>query len=268
MKSARLAAPAQRAADEDGWSVVFQEVTKQYGARRGLEDVSFRLPRHRVVGLVGKNGSGKTTILKLIAGQLQPTRGRIWVAGEPVRGRAASRVALASDADTLYPFFTVRQTFAWGQALFADFSRDRARALADVLDLGRYWDVAVGQLSKGARVRVKLAATLAREAPLLVLDEPLAGLDPLVKDDVLQSILTAIDLERQTLILSTHEVREVEPLLDLAVLVDRGRVLAADGLDAILAANHGAGLLGWMRAALAAGEAARAAPSPARGRDW
>ena len=129
--------------------------------------------------------------------------------------------------------------------VFPDFSQERVRRLGGVLDLD--WTARAGELSRGGRAQVKLAATLSRAAPVVALDEPFSGLDPLVCEAVLTAVVSVVELDRQTVIVSTHEVQEVEPLLDLAVLLDRGRCRAVQPVDELLTPDGPGGLVAWMR---------------------
>lgn len=134
------------------------------------------LPAHSIIGLVGPNGSGKTTTLKLMAGWLRPTRGTVAVGGQPLVGRLSHPTVFAPDGESLYPFFTVAEHVDYAYRVGDDFRRDRADEALKFLSVPR--ESRVGVLSRGQRARVKLALMLARTCPLILLDEPLAGLDP------------------------------------------------------------------------------------------
>lgn len=224
--------------------VNFTQVTKKYLGRAALRDVSFTLPRGKIVALVGPNGSGKSTILKLTAGLLRPTSGAVTVLGQSVNRRVAGTVAYLSEADVLYPFFTVAETIKFNAGLFADFDREKAD------EIMRFMQLEPGQkvrhLSKGNRGRLKILLALSRRAPLLLMDEPLSGLDPIVRDSIIRSMVAHLNLPEQTVLMSTHEVAEVEPVLDSVIALNEGRITGAGNVEEIRE-THGLSLVDWMK---------------------
>lgn len=206
-------------------------VSKRYGGRQALADVTLSFPVGKIIGLIGENGSGKTTLLKLIAGLLTPNRGQATFNGRPITRRIASNLAYMPDSELFYPYFTVRQLFDFYDSQFEDFDIVKAKEIAQFLNLTL--DSKIKQLSKGNIGRVKIAATLGREAQVYLLDEPFSGLDPMVREDIAKGLIQFTDIERQTVIMSTHEIKEMEPLLDEVVVLRGGRVLANEKIDDI-----------------------------------
>ena len=184
-----------------------------------------------MIGLVGENGSGKTTMLKLIAGLLAPNTGKITFQGRPVTRRIASDIAYMPDADQFYPYFTVQQLFDFYASQFEDFDMMKAKEIAQFLNISL--EDKMKHLSKGNRGRVKIAVTLGREAKYFLLDEPFSGLDPMVRADIVRGLIQFTDVEKQTVILSTHEIKEIEPLLDDIVVLKEGEVIAYERVDEI-----------------------------------
>ncbi|RYD06977.1 hypothetical protein N752_01410 [Desulforamulus aquiferis] len=133
----------------------------------------------------------------------------------------ASEVSYLSELDVLYPFYTVKETIDFNAGLFADFDVAKAQEMLTFMQLDP--DKKVKALSKGNRGRLKIILTLARKVPLILMDEPLSGLDPLVRDSIIKSLISYLDLEQQTVVMTTHEVTEVEPILDMVVAVQNGR---------------------------------------------
>lgn len=209
------------------------------------------LPQHKIIGLIGPNGSGKSTTLKLIAGLMQPSSGKLTVLGRPGAQRGNPAVAFAPDDGALYRFYTVGEMVAFSQGMFADFDPQRAKGLLSFMQLAP--TTRVFSLSKGNAARLRMALTLSRTAPLLLMDEPLSGLDPMVRSSVVKSLISFVDLQRQTVILSTHEVAEIEPLLDMAALLHEGRLLALKPVEDIQKEGHSRGLTGWMEQQITAG---------------
>ncbi|WP_254901705.1 ATP-binding cassette domain-containing protein [Thalassobacillus devorans] len=203
-----------------------------------------RFSKGKIVGVIGENGSGKSTMFKLIAGLLKPTKGEVRV-GEKIADRKVSAtVAYMSDIDQFYPFFNAAQLIDYYESQFLDFDRQKAIDILSFMEVDG--DEKIKHLSKGNRGRVKMAVTLARNAPYILLDEPFSGLDPMVRSSLVQGLIQFLDLERQTLIITTHEINEIEPLLDEVVVLKEGTVLAQGNIDEIRS-KHQLNLVDWMK---------------------
>lgn len=224
--------------------IQFEGVTKRYLGKVALDDVSMTLMPGKIIGIVGENGSGKSTTLKLAAGLSQPTKGTVTVDGAPVTRRMANKVAYLSELDTYYPFYTVTETIDYTASQFTDFDTKKAREIL------RFMQIPPGQnvkhLSKGNRGRLKIVLTLARKAPVLLLDEPLSGLDPMVRDAIVKSLISFIDIENQIVVLTTHEISEVEALLDEVIAINDGHILNRINVED-LRENEGVSILEWMK---------------------
>lgn len=218
-------------------------VTKKYGSYLALNNVSFTLPTGKIIGLVGENGSGKTTMLKLIAGLLTPNAGNLTYEGRPITRRIASDIAYMSDTDSFFPYFTVQQLFDFYDSQFMDFDLIKAKEIARFLNISL--DSRLKNLSKGNRGRAKIAATLGREASYYLLDEPFSGLDPMVREDIAKGLIRFTNTETQTVFLSTHELKDVEPLLDEIVVLRRGKIIAHEEVDEIRT-EYGVDATSWM----------------------
>ncbi|MFS0689498.1 ABC transporter ATP-binding protein [Sporosarcina sp. 179-K 8C2 HS] len=211
--------------------IELKNIVKKYGSKRALQDVTVSIPRGKVIGLVGENGSGKSTLLKLMAGLLTPNSGSATFDGQPITRRVAAQVAYMSDTDDFYTYFTVQQLVDFYESQFEDFDVVKAKEILQFLNVSL--NLKIKSLSKGNRGRVKIAVTLAREADVYLLDEPFSGLDPMVRDDISKGLIRFTDTERQTVIMSTHEIREVEPLLDEIIVMRGGRLIAHEEVDEI-----------------------------------
>lgn len=194
-------------------------VTKRYGKTEGVHDLSFELYPGQAVGLLGLNGSGKTTTLKLLAGMLFPTQGQVEVMGKAPR-ESRGQIAYLSDADNLYAWMTPSdaERLMWG--LYPDFNPRRYRELLAFLDVPQQGYRA---MSRGQRARLRLAMVLAREARLFLLDEPLSGIDVISRDRILKSLVREWR-EDACLVLSTHEVSEAEGIFERVLLLKEGRL--------------------------------------------
>jgi ABC-2 type transport system ATP-binding protein len=221
-----------------------QNLSKSYGSVRAVRDVSFEVRPREVVGFLGPNGAGKSTTLRIIAGFLGASNGRVLVDGhdivqEPLRARAS--IGYMPENVPLYPEMRVREYLRFRAELkrVARAQRRDAveRAMSDVR-LGDHADVLIGELSKGYRQRVGLADALVARPAVLVLDEPTAGLDPNQIREVRELIRSLA--ETQSVLLSTHIMSEVEATCDRALVIDRGRLVAQGTLEELreLRASH------------------------------
>jgi ABC-2 type transport system ATP-binding protein len=220
-------------------------LTKLYGAVRAVDDVSFRVEKGEIVGFLGPNGAGKSTTLRIVAGFLGATTGTVKVAGFDVaeeRAKARASIGYMPEAAPLYPEMRVREYLAF-RAEMKRVPRSRRRAeVGRTLDLARVADVAevvVGHLSKGYRQRVALADALLGSPPLLVLDEPTAGLDPNQIRDV-RALVKGLAGE-QTVVLSTHILPEVEATCTRALVIAKGKLVAEGSIESLRSSAKSAG---------------------------
>jgi ABC-2 type transport system ATP-binding protein len=194
-------------------------VTKRYGKTDGVHDLSLELHPGQAVGLLGLNGSGKTTTLKLLAGMLFPTQGQVEVLGKAPRENRG-QIAYLSDADNLYAWMTPGDAERFMQGLYPDFNPKRYRELLAFLEVPQQ---GYRSMSRGQRARLRLAMVLARDARLFLLDEPLSGIDVISRDRILKSLVLEWR-EDACLVLSTHEVSEAEGIFERVLLLKEGRL--------------------------------------------
>ena len=224
--------------------IEFQQVTKKYGRELGLDDVSFKLESGKIYGLLGPNGSGKSTTLKMIAGLVHPSAGKVMVNGQAADRRIAASVAYLTELDMFYQPFKVNDMINFYASQFADFRMERAEELLQFMNLDPHKKIK--QLSKGNRGRLKLVLSLAREASVLLLDEPFSGLDPMVRDSIVKGLLSYIDFENQIVIIATHEIDEIEPLLDEVLAIQNGKIIARQHVEE-LRETEGVSIIEWMK---------------------
>jgi ABC-2 type transport system ATP-binding protein len=210
---------------------------KRYGRTWGLRDCTLSVPAGCVTGLVGPNGSGKTTLLSLVVGMIRPTAGIVRVAGETAGSLAARDLTafVAQDAP-LYQNLPVRDML--GVARNLNVRWDSGRAVSRLDGLGIPLKQRVGALSGGQKAQLALTIALARRPELLVLDEPLAALDPLARADFMMSVREAVAEDQISAVFSTHVVAELERIADYLIVLGRGAVLVS-GTAADLTATHG-----------------------------
>lgn len=217
-------------------AIVAEQLTKRYAGTVALRDVDIHIPEGLVTGLIGPNGSGKSTLLKIAAGLLTPTAGRITIGGHVPVGVARSLVSFVPDVNTFHRWMTVADAVWFFSRFYPDFDADRARLLLDELEV----DLAkqTTGLSKGQKSRLRLALGLARQTPVLLLDEPLSGIDPYSRDKIIEALGSAYRRSGQTVVISTHEVDEVEPWFDHVVVLKGGEVVIQGAADDLRAAKN------------------------------
>jgi len=214
----------------------FEGVSRAFGRKVALEDVSLRVEPGSVLGLVGSNGAGKTTALRLAHGLLYPDAGRIRTLGlDPAKdGREVrTRVSLLSEESSLYPWMRVSEIVRFAAAIHPRFDRDHAESLRKRLDLDPH--AKIGTLSRGTRAKVALVLAVAARPDLLLLDDPTAGLDPLVRREVLEGILDAVPAEGGAVVYASHLVHDVERVADRIAVMDRGKIRLDEPLEELKA---------------------------------
>jgi len=216
--------------------VTAAHLSKWYGQVSGLNDVSVAVPPG-ITGLLGPNGAGKSTLMKLVTGQLKPSKGQVRVLGEPVWGNPAiyARVGFCPEQDAFYDHMTGLE---WVSALLRlnGLSEAAARAAAgraiEQVDLQEAAGRRIGGYSKGMRQRIKLAQAIAHAPELLVLDEPLSGMDPLMRRRTIRFVKDLAKAGTSVLV-SSHILHEIEAMTSTVLLMHNGRVLAEGNIHQI-----------------------------------
>jgi len=216
--------------------IAADHLSKWYGQVIGLNDVTLAVPPG-ITGLLGPNGAGKSTLMKLITGQLRPSQGSITVFGEPIWRNPASyaRIGFCPEQDAFYERMTGVE---WVAALVGlnGVDEEAARAMAmralDLVDLAGEARKKIGAYSKGMRQRVKLAQALAHDPELLILDEPLAGMDPVARRRTIR-LIREWGRAGRTVLVSSHILHEIESMTSNVLLIHQGRILAEGNVHQI-----------------------------------
>jgi ABC-2 type transport system ATP-binding protein len=211
---------------------------KQYGRKWALSDCTLNLPVGRVAGLVGPNGAGKTTLLNLATGMLAPTAGSIQVLGGRPAASAAqlAKVGYVSQDTPVYAGLSVADHLRLGGAMNPGWDDDLARHRVDAVSLDLQQKA--GKLSGGQRAQLALTLAVAKRPDLLILDEPIASLDPLARREFLQGLMEATAERELTVVLSSHLVEDLERVCDYLVVLVAGRVQLAGEVDDLLASHY------------------------------
>ena len=203
-------------------------LTKFYGAKAALNNVTFGVKPGRLVGLLGPNGSGKTTLLKISAGLLQATTGQVLIDGQEPGPYTKAVTAFLPDRMALPTEYRVQDAVAFYRDIFSDF--DTAKVHAMLADLKLEPGQRIGAMSKGTQEKLQLCLTMGRQARLYLLDEPLGGVDPAAREYILRTILCNYN-EDAAVVISTHLVEDVETALDEVLLLKDGALLAQQNVD-------------------------------------
>ena len=224
--------------------IKLEHVSKKYGRHTAVNDVSITLSSGRIYGLIGPNGSGKSTTLKMMAGLLFPTSGFVKVDEEQVTREMVRQTAYLTELDMFYPHFTVKDMVNFYQSQFPDFQTEQAYKLLNEMQLNP--EKKIKKLSKGNRGRLKIVLALARRADVILLDEPFSGLDPMVRDSIVNSLVSDIDFEQQIVVIATHEIDEIETLLDEVIILANGEKVAQREVEDIRE-QEGMSVLQWFK---------------------
>ncbi|MCY7757757.1 MULTISPECIES: ABC transporter ATP-binding protein [Bacillus] len=224
--------------------ITLEHVSKKYGRQTAVNDVSITLSSGRIYGLIGPNGSGKSTTLKMMAGLLLPTSGLVKADEKPVTRDMVRQTAYLTELDMFYPHFTVKDMVNFYQSQFPDFQTEQAYKLLNEMQLDP--KKKIKKLSKGNRGRLKIVLALARRASVILLDEPFSGLDPMVRDSIVNSLVSYIDFEQQIVVIATHEIDEIETLLDEVIILANGEKVEQRDVEDIRE-QEGMSVLQWFK---------------------
>lgn len=215
--------------------VYLDHVTKNYGHEVALMDVSLNIQPGRIIGLLGPNGSGKTTIIKLINGLLQPSLGNIYIHGQLPSPASKKVVSYLPDTTYLSENIKISDAISYFQDFYADFNVQRAYQLLN--DLHLHPNQKLNSLSKGNKEKVQLILVMSREADLYVLDEPIGGVDPAARDYILRTIIQN-RRPNSSVLISTHLIADIEQVLDEVIFINQGRILLHENTT-VLRNQHG-----------------------------
>jgi ABC-2 type transport system ATP-binding protein len=207
-----------------------QNLTKRFGGLAAVDNVSLSVPEGAIVALAGANGAGKTTMLRVLMNILQADSGQARVLGvgsQDLRAAEYARIGYVSENTKLPLGLNVEQFFAYLRRLYPTWDGEREAGIRRQFDLPA--DRKLGQLSRGMRIKAALASVLPYRPTLLVLDEPLSGLDVLVRDEVLEGLLA--NVEETTILISSHELAELEGCATHIAFMDKGKLVMQDSLE-------------------------------------
>lgn len=201
---------------------------KEFDGKEVLKNVNLSIPRGKIIGLLGKNGMGKSTLLKLINDLLTPTKGEILIKGERPDIKSKKIISYLPERTYLDKRMKVSQILNFFEDFYDDFDKKKALKLLKDLDLDI--NLMVGKMSKGMQEKLQLILVMSREAELYILDEPLGGVDPATRDYILDTILSNFS-EGASVIISTHLISDIERILDEVIFIDKGEIILSSSAD-------------------------------------
>ncbi|MCL2364380.1 MAG: ABC transporter ATP-binding protein [Defluviitaleaceae bacterium] len=205
-------------------AVVIRSVNKTFKRKVVFHDLSVTFPAGRVIGLLGENAIGKTTLLKMIADIIKPNCGDIFIGSERAGLATRARVSFMINPENFYKFMRVKDAVAYYRDFYPDFDYARAMQLCEDFDLGQKWKIT--WLSKGQQERLCILLCLCRRVEVYLLDEPVAGLDPRFKHESIKAMLANTD-DNKTIIISTHLLRDLDSVFDEVTILTRDGVYQA-----------------------------------------
>lgn len=206
------------------------DLSKAFGNKLALDRVNLKIGRGKVIGLLGPNGSGKTTFIKLCNGLIRQTKGDLFIDGEKPGTYTKSIVSYLPDRPYFADWMKVKDIFNMFSEFYTDFDRMKAKEMCGLLNIVP--EDRIKTMSKGTREKVQLILVMSRKAQLYLLDEPIAGVDPAARDYILTTIINNYN-EEGTVIISTHLISDIERILDEVIFIREGRIVRHESVDDI-----------------------------------
>jgi len=216
--------------DEIMARIEIENLTKAFGTKVALDGVTLSLEKGQIVGLLGPNGSGKTTMIKILTGLLTPNSGEVRINGMKPGVETKEVVAYLPDRNALPDYMTSEQLIRMYSDFFVDFNKEKAERMLG--ELGVDMKQEMRRMSKGTKEKLQLCLVMAREADVYLLDEPIGGVDPATRDYILKTIISNYN-EEAVVVISTHLIQDIESVLDDVIFLKEGRVVLHDQADAI-----------------------------------
>ena len=205
-----------------------KHLCKEFDDKQILKDINLKIPRGKIIGLLGKNGMGKTTLIKLINDLLTPTSGEILINGEKPGVKSKEIISYLPERTYLDKEMTIKQVIKYFEEFYKNFDAQKAIKLLKDLDLDI--NKKISKMSKGMQEKLQLILVMSRNAELYILDEPLGGVDPATRDYILDTILSNF-CEGASVIISTHLISDIERILDEVIFIDKGEIILTSSAD-------------------------------------
>ena len=207
-----------------------KNLSKSFDNKKILKDINLIIPRGKIIGLLGKNGQGKTTLIKLINDLLTPTNGEILINGKHPGVESKKIISYLPERTYLDKEMKVIDTVNYFNEFYDNFNIEKAKKLIKDLDLDI--NAKLSKMSKGMQEKLQLILVMSREADLYILDEPLGGVDPATRDYILDTILSNFK-DGSSVIISTHLISDIERILDEVIFIDKGKIILTGSADSL-----------------------------------
>ena len=205
-----------------------KNLCKEFDNKPILQDINLKIPRGKIIGLLGKNGAGKSTLIKLINDLLTPTSGEILINGKKPGVESKEIIAYLPEKTYLDREMKVKDAIKYFEEFYKNFDSQKAIKLIKNLDLDI--NTKISKMSKGMQEKLQLILVMSRNAELYILDEPLGGVDPATRDYILDTILSNF-CEGASVIISTHLISDIERILDEVIFIDKGQIIVTSSAD-------------------------------------
>ena len=205
-------------------------VNKSYGSKKVLKDINLSVENGKIIGLLGKNGTGKSTLIKLINDLLTLDSGKILVNGKGIGVESKKLISYLPERTYLDKSMTIDKVIEYFESFYDNFDSNKAKKL--LKDLNLDINQKISKMSKGMQEKLQLVLVMSRKADLYILDEPLGGVDPATRDYILDTILTNFN-EGASVIISTHLISDIERILDEVIFIDKGKIILQSDCDSL-----------------------------------
>ena len=211
------------------------DLCKSFDEKEVLKDINLKIPKGKIIGLLGKNGTGKTTLIKTINDLLVPTSGKVLVNGEKPGVASKEIIAYLPERTYLDKQMTIKDALKYFSEFYKNFNIEKAKKLLKDLNLEE--NMKISKMSKGMQEKLQLVIVMSREAKLYILDEPLGGVDPATRDYILDTILSNFS-EGASVIISTHLISDIERVLDEVIFINDGKIDLVSSTDELRKAEN------------------------------
>ena len=205
-----------------------KNLSKKFDDKTVLDNINLKITENKIIGLLGKNGTGKTTLIKLINDLLTPTNGEILINGKNISPESKNIISYLPERTYLDKSMKIKEVFVFFSEFYDNFDIEKARKLLKDLDLNE--NMKISKMSKGMIEKLGLILVMSRKAKLYILDEPLGGVDPATRDYILDTILSNFE-EGASVIISTHLISDIEKILDEVIFIDKGKIVLHEETD-------------------------------------
>lgn len=216
--------------------IQFKNVTKKYGKTLALDDVTIDIGKGKITGLLGPNGSGKTTMIKLITDLNKPSSGEVLINEAEISQELKKRIAYLPEIDHFYSWMKIKDAKNFVKTFYEDWDEKMYEELLGFLELDE--NMAIKKISKGQRAKAKLLLAFSRRADIILLDEPLSGIDIFTREKIIETMIKDYREGEQSIVITTHEIKEIEHVIDDAIFLRQGKIVLQGDVEQLRAEKN------------------------------